>query len=127
MSRLREKLKNSMRHRKTGKTLGRSTTARNALLRDLATSIVVYEKIETTEAKAKAVRPVVEKLITKAGKGTLAARRDLLAYFTTEQPVNKLMDVIGPRYKERAGGYTRILKLRTRLGDAAKVVRMELV
>lgn len=116
-----------MRHRKKGKTLGRSTSARNAVLRDLATSIVVYEKIETTEAKAKAVRPVVEKLITKAGKGTLAVRRDLLAYFTTEQPVNKLMDVIGPRYKERAGGYTRILKLRTRKGDAAKVVRMELV
>lgn len=116
-----------MRHRKTGKTLGRTATARKALLRDLATSLVVYEKIETTEAKAKAMRPVVEKLITKAGLGTLAARRALLAYFTTEQPVNKLMDVIGPRYKSRAGGYTRILKLRTRQGDAAKVVRVELV
>jgi large subunit ribosomal protein L17 len=116
-----------MRHRKVGKTLGRSLAARNALLRDLVTSIVVYEKIETTEAKAKAVRPVVEKIITKAGLGTLAARRALLAYFTTEQPVDKLMDIIGPRFKERNGGYTRITKLRARQGDAAKIVRIELV
>lgn len=116
-----------MRHRNKVKTLGRSASARKALLRDLATSVIVYEKIETTEAKAKAVRPVVEKLITKAGKGTLAARRELLAFFTTEQPVNKLMDVIGPRYVERPGGYTRIQKLRTRQGDAAKVVSLELV
>lgn len=116
-----------MRHRKTTKTLGRTPTARKALLRDLATSVIVYEKVKTTEAKAKTVRPVVEKLITKAKKGDLAARRQLLAYFSTEQPVNKLMDVIGPRYKDRDGGYTRIVKIGHRQGDGAPVAQIELV
>ena len=116
-----------MRHRKTTKTLGRSATARNAMLRDLATSVVVYEKVETTLAKAKIVRPIVERLITKAKKGDLAARRQLLAYFTTEQPVKKLMDVIGPRYMDRNGGYTRITKLGHRQGDAADVAMIEFV
>lgn len=116
-----------MRHNKKGKTLGRKKSAREALLRDLATSVVVYEKIKTTESKAKAVKPVVEKLITTARKGDLNARRRLLAFFTTEQPVNKLMDVIGPRYQERPGGYTRITKLGHRQGDAAPVVELELV
>ncbi|RMD50575.1 50S ribosomal protein L17 [Candidatus Parcubacteria bacterium] len=116
-----------MRHRKTTKTLGRSKSAREALLRDLATGIVVYEKITTTEGRAKAVRPIVEKLITKAKAGDLAARRQLLAFFTTEQPVNKLMEVIGPRYKNRNGGYTRLIKLGYRQGDGAPVVQIELV
>ena len=116
-----------MRHRKTTKTLGRKATARKALLRDLATSVVVYEKIKTTEAKAKAVRPVVERLITKAKKGDLATRRMLLAFFTTEQPVNKLLEVIGPRYKDRHGGYTRITKLGHRQGDGADIAQIELV
>lgn len=116
-----------MRHRKTGTTLGRSKSARSALLRDLATSLVVYEAIETTEAKAKAVKPLVEKLITKSRTNNLATRRHLLAFFTTEQPVLKLLDVIGPRYEKRNGGYTRILKLGQRQGDAAHMVRLELV
>lgn len=116
-----------MRHRNKTKTLGRAASARKALLRDLATAVVVYDKIETTQAKAKAVKPVVEKLITKAKKGDLAARRELLSFFTTEQPVNKLMDVIGPRYAERNGGYTRIVKLGHRQGDGAPVVALELV
>jgi large subunit ribosomal protein L17 len=116
-----------MRHRNKVKTLARSTSARKALLRDLATAAIVYEKIVTTEAKAKAARPVVEKLITKAKKGDLATRRHLLAFFTTEQPVNKLLDVIGPRYKDRNGGYTRINKLGYRKGDGAREVELELV
>jgi len=116
-----------MRHRNTTKTLKRKTSARKALLRDLATSVVVYESIKTTEGKAKAVKPVVEKLITKAKQGDLAARRQLLAFFATEQPVNKLLEVLGPRYKDRKGGYTRILKIGNRQGDAARVVKLELV
>jgi large subunit ribosomal protein L17 len=116
-----------MRHRNTTKTLKRKTSARKALLRDLATSVVVYESIKTTEGKAKAARPVIEKLITKAKKGDLASRRALLAFFSTEQPVNKLMDVLGPRFKERKGGYTRIVKIGNRQGDAARVVKLELV
>lgn len=116
-----------MRHRNTTKTLGRSATARKALLRDLATSVIVYEKIKTTETKAKQLRPVVEKLITRAKKGDLATRRYLLGYFSTEQPVEKLLDVIGPRYKDRDGGYTRITKLGTRKGDGAPVAQIELI
>lgn len=116
-----------MRHRKTVKTLGRKPSARKALLRDLATSVVVYEKIQTTETKAKQVRPVVEKLITKAKKGDLATRRYLLKYFSTEQPVNKLLEVLGPRYKDTKGGYTRITKLGTREGDGAPVAQIELI
>lgn len=97
------------------------------MLRDVATSVIVYEKVKTTQAKAKAVRPLVEQLITKAKGGNLTARRQLLAFFTTEQPVKKLMDVLGPRYKERAGGYTRIVKLGHRAGDDAAVAMIELV
>jgi len=116
-----------MRHRNTTKTLGRSMTARKALLRDLATSVIVYEKIKTTQVKAKQVQSVVERLITRAGKGDLAARRYLLGYFPTEQPVNKLLEVLGPRYKDRKGGYTRITKLGTRQGDGAPTAQIELV
>lgn len=116
-----------MRHRNTTKTLGRTPTARKAMLRDLATSVIVYEKVKTTLTKAKAVRPVVEKLITKAKGGDLHARRQLLAFFPTEQPVHKLMDVLGPRYENRPGGYTRITKLGNRQGDGAPVALIELV
>ena len=116
-----------MRHRNTVKTFGRQPTARRALMRDLATSLVTYDAIETTQSKAKALRPVIEKLITTEKKGDLDARRSLLAYFSTEQPVNKLMDVIGPKYKDRQGGYTRVIKLGFRQGDGAPVARIELV
>ena len=116
-----------MRHRNTTKTLGRQPTARKALMRDLATSLVTYDAIKTTQAKAKALRPIVEKLITTAKKGDLASRRRLLAYFSTEQPVHKLMDVIGPKYKDRQGGSTRIVKLGFRQGDGAPVAKIELV
>ena len=116
-----------MRHRKNKKTLGRSATARKALLRDLATALFTYEKIETSMGRAKVARPVIEKLITTAKKNTLAARRELLGYFTTDQTVNKLFEVIVPRYQTRTGGYTRMTKLGQRQGDAAETVLIELV
>ena len=116
-----------MRHRKNKKTLGRKTSARKALLRDLATALLTYEKIETSMGRAKVMRPVVEKIITAAKKDTLAARRRLYSFFTTEQTVNKLFEVIGPRYKDRQGGYTRMTRLGQRQGDAAETVLVELV
>lgn len=116
-----------MRHRKNKKTLGRSASARKALLRDLATALFTYEKIETSMGRAKVVRPVIDKLITEAKKDNLAARRRLLGYFTTNQTVDKLFEVIGPRYKSRTGGYTRMTKLGQRQGDAAETVLIELV
>ncbi len=116
-----------MRHRDKTKIFSRPAAARNAMFRDVATSVVVYEKVETTLAKAKAVRPILERLITKAKRGDLASRRALIAFFTTHQPVEKLIDVLGPRYKDRLGGYTRITKLGTRQGDAAEMVQFELV
>lgn len=116
-----------MRHRSSKKTLGRKSSARKALIRDMVTSVVTYEKVETTLGKAKVVRPVVEKMVTTAKRGDLAARRMLLSYFTTEQPVNKLLEVLGPRFKERKGGYTRMTKLGIRQGDAAEKVMIEFV
>lgn len=116
-----------MRHRNTTKTLKRKVSARKALLRDLATSVIVYDRIQITAGKAKVAQRVVDRLITTAKKDTLAARRTLLGYFTTEQPVNKLLEVIAPKYKDRNGGYTRIIKMGHRKGDGAEVVILELV
>ncbi len=116
-----------MRHRNTTKTLGRKSSARKALIRDLVTAMVTYDRIEVTLGKAKVARPVVEKMITVAKKNDLAARRQLLAYFSTEQPVKKLLEVIGPRFKDRNGGYTRLTKLGTRQGDAAETALIEFV
>jgi large subunit ribosomal protein L17 len=116
-----------MRHRNTTKTLKRKKSAREALLRDLATSVVVYDRIKTTKVKAKEAQKVVERLVTIAKKGDLASRRRLIAFFSTKQPVAKLMDVLGPKYKDRNGGYTRITKLGTRQGDGAEVVQIEFV
>ncbi len=116
-----------MRHRKVGKILSRPAASRNAMLRNLAASIVLHEKVKTTEAKAKTVRPLVERAITTGKKPTLASRRKLLAFFYTEHPVNKILEVLGPRYAERKGGYTRIIKLGSRKNDGADVVRIELV
>ncbi|PIQ67771.1 50S ribosomal protein L17 [Candidatus Uhrbacteria bacterium CG_4_9_14_3_um_filter_41_35] len=116
-----------MRHRNTTKTLKRKVSARKALLRDLATSVIIYDRIKLTLGKAKVTQQVVEKLITAAKKDNLAARRNLLAFFTTEQPVNKLLEVIVPKYKDRNGGYTRIVKMGHRKGDGAEVVILELV
>ena len=93
----------------------------------MATSLVLYEKIETTEAKAKVLRPYVEKMITLGKKNTLHARRQLLAKLYLESAVKKMLDELSPRYKERKGGYLRIVKLGFRQGDAAKMVKIEFV
>lgn len=116
-----------MRHNRKGKVLGRTKAPREALLRSLATSFVVYEKIKTTQAKAKALRPIVEKLITLSKNDTLHTRRQALKYLYTEGAVKKLFEVLGPKYKERKGGYTRIVKLGARPNDAAEVAIIELV
>jgi len=116
-----------MRHRKTTKILDRKKAPRKALMRNLATNLVLYEKIETTEAKAKSLKPIIEKLITKAKKGDLHARRELIKYLYLENAVKKMIEEIGPRYKDRKGGYTRIIKTNSRQGDAAKMAIIEFV
>ncbi|MBN1585747.1 50S ribosomal protein L17 [Candidatus Uhrbacteria bacterium] len=116
-----------MRHRKTGKILDRKKAPREALLRGLATSVILYEKVRTTEAKAKAVRPIVERLITVSKGGTVTDRRRLSSRTYGENAVRKLIEEVGPRYKNRQGGYTRITKLGQRQGDGAVMVQLELV
>jgi len=110
-----------MRHRKKGTKLGREKAPREALLRNLAASVILYEKIQTTEAKAKAVRPLVERAITSGKVPSLATRRNLMKFFYTEHPVKKILEVLSPRYVTRMGGYTRIVKLGHRMSDAADV------
>ncbi|MCK4968469.1 MAG: 50S ribosomal protein L17 [Candidatus Aenigmarchaeota archaeon] len=115
-----------MRHHKAGKKLGRLTGPRRALIKSLATSLIIYEKIKTTKAKAKVIRSVVEKLITLGRKNTVTVRRRLL----TALPVNavkKVLEILGPKYASRPGGYTRIIKLGPRQGDGAELVQIELV
>lgn len=116
-----------MRHRKKGKILDRKKEARKALLRSLATSVIIYEKVKTTKAKAKAVKPLVEKLVTAAKKNDLNARRQLLTVLYHKKAVKKALEVLGPRYKERKGGYTRIINLGRRAGDGAEIVQIEFV
>jgi large subunit ribosomal protein L17 len=116
-----------MRHNRKGKVLGRTKAPREALLRSLATSFVVYGKIKTTKAKAKVLRPIVEKLITSAKNDTLHNRRLALSYLYTEGAVKKLFEVLGPKYQDRKGGYTRIIKLEPRVNDGAEMAVIELV
>jgi len=116
-----------MRHRKSGVTLDRKKAPRLALLRGLATSVILYEHANTTLAKAKAVRPIVEKLITTGRTKTLHARRQLMRTLTVESAVNKVLEELGPRYEKRPGGYTRIIKLGVRKGDGAQIAQIQLV
>lgn len=116
-----------MRHRKKGKILDRKVGPRKAMLRNLAVSLFLYEKIKTTKAKAKVLKSFAEKLITKGKKNDLTARRYLLKYLYKESAVKKVLEDISPRYKDRKGGYTRILKIGRRQGDAAEIVQIELV
>ena len=116
-----------MRHQVKKGMLGRNTAHRRALLRNLVTSFLERERVRTTLAKARSARPVAEKMITLAKRGTLHARRQALSYITKEAAVQKLFDELGPRYKERPGGYTRIVKLGTRAGDGASMAMLELV
>ncbi len=97
------------------------------MLKNLASSVLIYEKVKTTEAKAKVVRSLVEKAITVAKKGDLNSRRKLVETLPQKMAIKKAMEVLGDRYKGRDGGYTRIVKLGTRPGDGAKVVQIELV
>lgn len=110
-----------------GKILGREKAPREALFRNLAAQVVLYERVKTTEAKAKAVRPMVEKMITIGKINNINNRRKLMRFFYTENPVRKILEVLGPRYRERNGGYTRIVKIGQRQGDAARVAIIELV
>ncbi len=116
-----------MRHRNKNKILGREKGPRELMLRNLASSILIYEKVKTTKAKASAVRPFVEKMITSSKEGTLAARRGLIKVLLQKNAVKKAMEVLGDRYKERPGGYTRTTKLGKRNGDGAEMVQIELV
>lgn len=116
-----------MRHRKRGRQLGRNSKHRLALFRNLVTSLMEHERIETTEAKAKELRGITDKLITLGKEGTLQARRGALRVLRTKQTVQKLFDDVAKRFPERNGGYTRIIKTRQRPGDAAKLVAIELV
>ncbi len=116
-----------MRHRKRGRQLGRNTKHRLALFRNLATSLVEHERIETTEAKAKELRGIADKLITLGKEGTLHARRGALRVLRTKEAVSKLFDDVAKRFSTRHGGYTRIIKTRQRPGDAAKLVAIEFV
>lgn len=108
-----------MRHNKSGKRLGRNTPHRTAMLRNMVTSLFDHEKITTTDARAKELRKVVDRMITLGKRGDLHARRQVLSVIRDPKIVAKLFDQIGPRYKDRPGGYTRILKLGSRLGDNA--------
>lgn len=116
-----------MRHRKKGKILDRKKEARQAMLRNLATSVIIYERVKTTEAKAKAVKPLLEKLITIGKKNDLTARRKLLKALYFKKAVKKVLEVLGPKYQERKGGYARIVKLGRRKGDGAQIVQIEFV
>ena len=116
-----------MRHQVAGKKLSRSTGARKALFKSLLTELFRNERIETTEAKAKAVRGQAEKLISIARRGDLAARRRVYAELSSTQVAKKLMEEIAPEFKGRTGGYTRIYKLGPRKGDAAPMALIELV
>lgn len=116
-----------MRHRNAGTTLDRKKGPREALLRNLATSVILYEKVTTTKAKAKAVRPKVERLITIGKKGDIAARREIGKTLYGENAVKKVIEVLAPKYKTRNGGYLRVTALGARQGDGAEIVQIELV
>jgi large subunit ribosomal protein L17 len=112
---------------KKGYRLGGNSAHQKAILSNLSRALIEHEKIRTTQTKAKEVQPLAEKLITLAKDGDLHARRQALRVITDKAIIHKLFDEIGPRYQDRPGGYTRIIKLGPRLGDAAPMVILELV
>lgn len=117
-----------MRHQKTRKKLSRDSAHRKSLLMNLSKELIEHERIKTTEAKAKAVKPEIEKLITLAKSDTLHARRQALSTLSQDKfAVHKLFVEVAPRYVDRPGGYTRILKIGQRAGDATEMVFLELV
>jgi large subunit ribosomal protein L17 len=116
-----------VRHRKKGRQLGRQTKHRWALFRSLVTSLLEHERIETTEAKAKEIRGFTDRMITLGKEGTLPARRRALAFIRSKDVVSKLFSDVAGRFKDRQGGYTRMVKTRRRIGDGAEMVAIELV
>lgn len=116
-----------MHHNKAGRRLGRTTSHREAMFRNMVTSLLNHEKITTTDAKAKEIRSVAEKMITLGKRGDLHSMRLAAAYIREKSVVTKLFTTIAPRYKERLGGYTRIIKLGIRQGDTAPISLIELV
>jgi large subunit ribosomal protein L17 len=116
-----------MRHRNGGFKLGRNTSHRRALLRNLVTSIILNDRVHTTITKAKASKPIVEKMITLGKRGTVHARRQALAYMMTPESVDRLFKTVAPRYATRPGGYSRIIRTGVRQGDAAETAYIELL
>jgi large subunit ribosomal protein L17 len=116
-----------MRHRLAGRQLSRATGHRWALYRNQVTALLAHEKITTTEAKAREVRSLAERMITLGKDGSLASRREALAFITDKKVVDKLFAEVAPGYADRRGGYTRLLKLGPRPGDSAPMVQIELV
>lgn len=116
-----------MRHRKKGRKLSRTASHKKATMRNMATALFRHERIETTTAKAKELRPYAERLITLARRGDVHARRQAASKIQDREVLGKLFDEIAPRYADRPGGYTRVLKLGSRKGDAAEMSLIELV
>jgi len=116
-----------MRHRKAGNQLGRNTSHRRAMLRNMVTSLFKYEQIETTDAKAKAIRPIAEKMITLAKRGDLHARRQALSYIQDKEVTHRLFDELKGRFSSREGGYLRIIKKGFRKGDSASISVVQLL
>ncbi len=116
-----------MRHRNAGFKLGRNTSHRRAMLRNLVTSIILMDRVETTITKCKATRPLVEKMITLGKRGDVHARRQAAAYLMTPEAVDRLFATVAPRYGARNGGYLRIVRSGARKGDAAEMAFIELL
>jgi len=116
-----------MRHRNGGFKLGRNTSHRRALLRNLVTSIILNDRVHTTITKAKASKPIVEKMITLGKNGSVHSRRQALAYMMTPESVDRLFNTVAPRYGSRPGGYSRIVRTGQRQGDAAEMAYIELL
>lgn len=116
-----------MRHQKRGRRLGTDASHRRAMFRTMAAQVFEHGRIKTTEAKAKELRSVVDEIVTLAKRGDVHARRQILADIPDRALVHKIFTEVAPKYEERSGGYTRIMKLGPRLGDAAPVVLIELV
>jgi large subunit ribosomal protein L17 len=116
-----------MRHKVAGRKFDRAGDERKSLFRGLVKDLMRHERMKTTEAKAKEVRPLAEKMITLGKDGTVPARRQAMAFLNDKDIVKKLFDDIGPRFAARPGGYTRIIKLGPRVGDGAQMAQLELV
>lgn len=116
-----------MRHKISGSKLNRTSSHRKAMFANMATALIMNEQIKTTLPKAKALRPIVERLVTKARAGNLAARRDIISRIKDKVAAEKLMSILATRYKERPGGYTRVVKAGFRYGDRAPIAYIEFI